>query len=77
MTSEQPEKYAYCQNENNRNEFSPKIQKVSGFKSNYVWRWLFVQRNNSNFLEIAPSGKAKFKNRKCEEKKMQINLATE
>ena len=38
MTSEQPEKYAYCQNENNQNEFSPKIQKVSGLKSNYVWR---------------------------------------
>ena len=62
MTSEQPDKYAYCENENNQNQ----IPKVFGLNLISVWRFLSMQRKNSEFLKIALSGKAKFKNQEFE-----------
>ena len=45
MTSEQPEKYAYCENENNISVmifFSLKAVNVSGSNSNCVSRYVYV-----------------------------------
>ena len=65
MTSEQPDKYAYCENENNQNVvFLPNSE--SFWIKFDLWRFLSMQRKNSEFLKITISGKAKFKNQKFE-----------
>ena len=38
MTSEQPEKYEHCKNENNQNVTVSKTQNVSWLNFNIVWR---------------------------------------
>ena len=38
MTSEQPDKCVYCENENKQNVMFSKIDNVSWLNSNFVWR---------------------------------------
>ena len=66
MTSEQPDKYACCKIENNQDVVFLSYSEMFGLNLISVWRFLIMQRNNSEFLMIALSGKAKFKNQKLE-----------
>ena len=66
MMSEQPQKYAYCDNENNPN-VSFYQSSESGLNSNSVWKLTFhAKKHNGKFFKITPSEKAKFYNQKCE-----------
>ena len=61
MTSEQPEKYAYCENENNQNAtFLMKIPNVSGlnsncgdgFYTNQNWNYRFILKFLKELLYV-------------------------
>ena len=65
MTSEQPDKYAYCENENNQNViFFSKIQNVSGLNFLTLFGYNFSCKGKLAFFKIVSSEKAKFKNQK-------------
>ena len=72
--SQQPDTYAYCENEKNQNAIFSKRQNVSGINSNSVWRCYFMQCNNNKFSKIAPSGNLKFQKQKKKKKKKRWNV---
>ena len=65
MTSEEPDKYAYCENDNQNFAFLPNAESF-WITCDLCLKISLLQRRkkNSKFLKIALSGKAKFKKKK-------------